>query len=78
MALSVHNRLVEIGTLLDMGENAVSRLDSLNGARNPFCSLLANATLHDALRRVKVHADWLSHHYGVHLSRQNARKGGAK
>jgi hypothetical protein len=71
MTQSVHARLVEIENLLRAAHCSVSRLDSLDGARNPFDSLAENASLHDWLKRAIAQADKLT----AHFSNQATRKG---
>lgn len=74
MAISVAARIAELNSLLDCAQLSVSRLDSLNGARNPFDSVAEIASLNDWLKRALVQTDKLSKHYGAQMK----RKAGAK
>jgi hypothetical protein len=70
MLMSVQDRLRELRSLLNTAQNAVSRIDSLDGACNPFSSQAANATLHDMLKRATIQADKLTRYFSSQIKRK--------
>jgi hypothetical protein len=74
MRKSVHDRCFEIKCCLDTALIYVSRIETLDGTRNPFNSQAANAALHDYLKRALAEADKLTAHFGSQLRRQGGRK----